>query len=170
MTIFITPAGDTVLLADDLAEVSITALRSFKNKADRIRYHRYKRYAVKVYPYAVKAIKIFREVEVATATMKNRKRRKYIRKLQKDYEREFKEPLKRLTKTQGKILIKMIEKELDDDFYNLLKGLRGGLNARVWQTAGKFYGYNLKDGYVKGEDPILDAVLGDLNISYEINE
>ena len=64
----------------------------------------------------------------------------------------------------------MIEKELDDNFYDLLKGLRGGFNARVWQTAGKFYGYNLKDGYTKGEDPILDAVLGDLNISYEIND
>jgi len=169
MTIFISEAGDTTLLADDLDEVSITALRSFKNKEERRRYHRYKRYAVKVYPYAVKAIKIFREVEVATETMTKRKRRKYIKKLQREYEEEFKEPLKKLTKTQGKILIKMIEKELDDNFYDLLKGLRGGFNARMWQTAGKFYGYNLKDGYVKGEDPILDAVLGDLNISYEIN-
>lgn len=169
MTIFITETGDTLLLADELKEVSITTLRNFENREQRKRYNLYKRYAVKVYPYAVKAIKIFREVEMATQTMSKRKRRKYIKKLQKEYEEEFKEPLKRLTKTQGKILIKMIEKELDDNFYDLLKSLRGGWNARVWQTAGKLYGYNLKDGYVKGEDPILDAVLGDLNISYEIN-
>ena len=169
MTIFITESGDTILLADDLETVSITALKSFKNKEERRKYYLYKRYAIKVYPYAVKAIKIFREVEVATATMSKRKRRKYIKQLQKEYEEEFKEPLKRLTKTQGKILIKMIEKELDNNFYDLLKGLRGGWNARVWQTAGKFYGYNLKDGYIEGEDPILDTVLGDLNISYKIN-
>jgi len=169
MTILITEAGDTLLLADDLDAVSITSPRAFKNKEERQRYYRYKRYALKVYPYAVKAIKIFRELEEATATMKNRKKRKYIRKLQREYEEEFKEPLKKLTKTQGKILIKMIEKELDDNFYDLLKGLRGGLNARTWQIAGKFYGYNLKDGYTPGEDPILDMVLGDLNISYDIN-
>jgi len=169
MTILITESGDTILLADDLQAVSITSPRAFKSKEERRRYYKYKRYALKVYPYAVKAIKIFREVEVATATMKKRKRRKYIKKLQREYEAEFKEPLKKLTKTQGKILIKMIEKELDNNFYNLLKGLRGGFNARVWQTAGKFYGYNLKDGYTPKEDPILDMVMGDLNISYEIN-
>lgn len=169
MTIYITDAGDTLLIADDLNEVSITAPRKFKNREERVRYFRYKRYALKVYPYAVKAIKIFREVEMATSTMSKRKRRRYIRKLQNEYEEEFKEPLKKLTKTQGKILIKMIEKELDNNFYELLKGLRGGFNARLWQTAGKLYGYNLKEGYTKGEDPLLDAVLGDLNISYEIN-
>ena len=169
MTILITESGDTILLADDLQAVSITSPRAFKNREERQRYYKYKRYALKVYPYAVKAIKIFRQMEVATKTMKKRKRRKYIKNLQREYEKEFKEPLKRLTKTQGKILIKMIEKEIDDNFYDLLKGLRGGFNARVWQTAGKFYGYNLKDGYTPGEDPILDMVMGDLNISYEIN-
>ncbi len=50
--------------------------------------------------YAVKAIKIFRKMEMATATMKKRKRRKYIKKLQREYEEDFKEPLKKLTKTQ----------------------------------------------------------------------
>lgn len=169
MTILITEVGDTLLLADDLDAVSITSPRAFKTKEERRKYYKYKRYALKVYPYAVTAIKIFRQLEVATATMKRRERRKYVKKLQREYEEEFKEPLKKLTKTQGKILIKMIEKELDDNFYDLLKGLRGGLNARFWQTAGKFYGYNLKDGYTQGEDSILDMVMGDLNISYEIN-
>ena len=169
MTIYITDSGDTLLIADDLNEVSITSPRVFKDRDERRKYYRYKRYALKVYPYAVKSIKIFTEMEVATATMKKRKRRKYIKNLQRDYEKDFKEPLKKLTKTQGKILIKMIEKELGKNFYDLLKGLRGGFNARIWQTAGKLYGYNLKDGYTKGEDVLLDAVLGDLNISYEIN-
>jgi len=170
MTIFVNEQGDTLLLADDLETVSITVPRSFKDRAERRKYYKYKRYALIVYPYAVKSIKIFRQVEHATATMSKRKRRKYIRKLQREYEKEFKKPLKNLTKTQGKILIKMIEKELDTDFYELLKGLRGGLNARTWQTVAKFNGYDLKEGYTEGDDPILDIVLKDLNISYEINE
>ncbi|MBT8218716.1 MAG: DUF4294 domain-containing protein [Bacteroidia bacterium] len=168
MTIYVTEEGDTLLLAN-LEEVTITAPRKFKNREEQRKYFRYKRYALKVYPYAVKAIKIFREVEMATLTMSKRKRRKYIKKLQKEYEKDFKEPLKKLTRTQGKILIKMIEKELNNNFYDLLKGLRGGFNARVWHTAGKVYGYNLKDGYTKGEDPLMDNVLQDLNISYDIN-
>lgn len=170
MTIFVTEQGDTLLLADDLETVSITVPRSFKDRGERYKYYKYKRYALKVYPYAVKSIKIFRQVEQATATMSKRKRRKYIRKLQRQYEKEFKKPLKDLTKTQGKILIKMIEKELETDFYTLLKGLRGGLSARTWHTIGKFNGYNLKEGYTEGDDTILDIVLKDLNISYEINE
>ena len=167
MTIFISDEGDTLHLASDLEEVTLTSFRKFKNNTDRRRYYKYRRYALKVYPFAVKAIKIFREMEVATATMKKRKRRKYIKKLQKEYDDEFRPKLKKLTRTQGKILIKMIEKELDSNFYDLLKELRGSFNARIWQTTAKFYKINLKDGYIKGEDEILDVVLGDLNISYD---
>ena len=76
--------------------------------------------------------------------------------------------MKNLTRTQGKILIKMIEKELDTPFYTLLKDLRGGFTATYYNEFGKFYGYQLKDGYIPGEDSILDAVLYDFNISYRL--
>ena len=100
--------------------------------------------------------------------MKKRKRKKHIKRLQKELKKEFKEPLKKLTKTQGLILVKMIEKELDTPFYKLVKGLRGGMTAAYWNQLGKLYGYQLKDKYTPGEDPILDAVLNDLDISYDL--
>jgi len=121
---------DTIIIAD-LEDVSISSMRKFENRDDYRKYLRYRRYAAVVYPYANDAIKIFREVEYTTQNMKKRKRRKHIRKLNKQLKKEFKAPLKKLTKTQGYILIKMIEKELDTPFYTLIKNLRGGVNASL---------------------------------------
>lgn len=159
--------GDTLILAS-LEGVSVSSLRQFEDDEEYRRYRRYRRYAAKVYPYAVEAIRIFREVEYATNHMKSRKRKKYIKKLQRDLKDQFSDPLKKLTKTQGMILIKMIEKELDTPMYFLIKDLRNGLTASYWGTVGKLFGHDLKDGYVPGVDPILDAVLNDMNISYDL--
>ncbi|HKK76360.1 MAG TPA: DUF4294 domain-containing protein [Saprospiraceae bacterium] len=161
--------GDTIIMAS-LDDMSISSMRTFDSPDDLKTYRRYRRYAYKVYPYASEAIKIFREVEYATNNMKNRKRRKYIRQLQRDLKDEFEDPLKKLTKTQGMILFKMIEKELDTSMFDLLKDLKGGLSASYWGTLGRLYGHHLKDGYVRGEDEILDLVLDDLDVSYELPE
>lgn len=157
---------DTIMIAD-LAEVSVSSPRSFKSSAERRKYRKYRYYANKVYPYAVEAIKIFREVDYVTQTMSKRKRKKHIKRLNKQLKKEFKGKLKNLTKTQGKILVKMIEKELDRPFYSLVKDLRGGLTAAYWQQLGKLYSYNLKEGYIPGQDPLMDMVLHDFNISHE---
>jgi len=158
---------DTLLLAD-LGDVYVSSLRNFDSVDEYLRYMKYRRYATKVYPYAVEAIKIFREVEYVTATMKPKKRKKYIKRLNKELKKEFTDPLKNLSKTQGKILIKMIEKELDKPFHTLIKSLRGGFSAAYWSTISRPFGYRLKNGYVKGEDKILDAVLNDLDVSHKI--
>lgn len=160
---------DTVIIAD-LEDVSISSLRKFEDRNDYRKYLRYRRYAAAVYPYANDAIKIFREVEYTTQSMKKRKRKKHIKRLNKELKSDFKAPLRKLTKTQGYILIKMIEKELDTPFYQLIKNLRGGLSASYWQGLGKLNGYDLKEGYIIGKDPLLDAVLKDFNISHEVLE
>ncbi len=160
---------DTFIIAY-LDPVSISSPRTFKNNEEYRRYLLYRRYANIVYPYAKDAIRIFRETEHVTQTMSKRKRKKHIKRLQKELKEEFKDPMKNLTRTQGKILIKMIEKELDTPFYNLLKDLRGGFTATYYNEFGKFYGYHLKEGYIPGEDPILDAVLNDFNISYRLKQ
>ena len=132
--------GDTLILAT-LNEVPVSSFRKFENKEDYKRYRRYRAYAIKVYPYATEAIKIFREVEYATNNMSKKESRKYIKKLHKQLKKEFTDPLKSLTKTQGRILIKMIEKELDTPLYYLIKDLRNGVTATYWSTMGKLYGH-----------------------------
>ena len=152
-----------------LGGVSISAPRTFANAEDQKRYRRYRRYALKVYPYAVEAIKIFREMEDITNDMKRKDRKKHIRRLHKELKKEFADPLKKLTKTQGMILMKMIEKELDKSMHRLIRELRGGLNATYWSTAAGMFGHKLRKGYEPGLDPVLDAVLNDLDTSYKIS-
>lgn len=159
--------GDTLIMAT-LNDVSVSSMREFDNREDYLKYRRYRRYAAKVYPYAVEAIKLFREVEYATNNMKRRQERRYVKDLHKSLKEDFTDPLKGLTKTQGMILIKMIERELDVPMYYLIKDLRNGLTATYWSTMGKLFGHDLKEGYKEGQDPILDAVLSDMNISYDL--
>lgn len=159
--------GDTLIVAS-LEGVSISSLRSFENDDDYRRYRRYRQYAIKVYPYAVQAIRIFRETEYAMNNLSNRESKRYIRRLQRELKDEFADPLKNLSKTQGLILIKMIERELDTPMYDLIKDLRGGITATYWNTMGKLFGHSIKDGYIDGEDRILDAVLDDFNVSYTV--
>ncbi len=157
---------DTLYIAD-LGDVSITSKRHFESKDEYDLYMRYRRYANKVYPYAVDAIRIFRELEDVTSTMKRGEQRKHIRRLQKELKDQFEDPLKNLSRTQGRILVHMIEKELQTPMYFLIKDLRNGFTASYWHTAGKLYGYNLRKGYVVGEDAILDIVLEDFDISHK---
>ena len=158
---------DTIL-AYALDNINVSTPRTFESNEEYNRYRRYRQYANKVYPYALESIKLFREMEAATADLKKRKRKKHIRQLRKDVKDEFSDPLKNLSRTQGKILVKMIERELDRPMFDLLKELNGGLAASKWQFVGKLYGYDLKEGYIECQDKILDAVLQDFDISYEI--
>jgi hypothetical protein len=166
LTQIVTEKGDTLLLAT-LDDISISSPRSFDSREDYLLYMKYRRYALVVYPYAREAIRIFRETERATTEMKNRERKRYVKKLQKELETEFEQPLRNLTRTQGYVLVKMIERELDTDIYTLIKSLRGGMTASYWGTFSRFYGFRLKEGYIKGKDPILDVVLQDFDISYK---
>lgn len=158
--------NDTVFIMD-LEELSVTSPRSFLNRDEYLLYMRYRRYAAQVYPYALEAMKIYNEQMALTDGMTSRKKKKHMKQVQRDLEMNFEEPLKKLTKTQGMILIKMIERELEIPFHQLVKELRGSFTAGYWNTLGKFNGYKLKEGYVRGDNPILDIVLDDFNINPE---
>ncbi|MEM6396855.1 MAG: DUF4294 domain-containing protein [Bacteroidota bacterium] len=155
--------GDTLIVAQ-LDEMSISSPEQFENDEEYKLYRKYRYYAKKVYPYAIEAVRMFREVQYMTQNMKKRDRRKYIRRLQKEMKEKFEEPLKKMSKTQGKVLIRMIEREIGEPIYFLIKDLKGGFTARYWATLAGFYGHKLKHGYIEGEDRILDLVLKDYNI------
>lgn len=163
----ITETGDTLILAD-LDNISVTALRKFANDEEYRKYLRFRNYALKVYPYAKEAIRIYRELEYASAHLSKREKKKKLKELEKQLTDEFEEPLKNLTKLQGKIMIKMIEKEINRPVYYLIKEIKGGFNAFYWHQFSKLYSYDLKEGYNKGDYPVLDAVLQDFDISYRI--
>ena len=159
--------GDTLILAD-LDDVSITSFRKFETDADYRKYQKFRRYAALVFPYAKEGIRIFREVEYASLHLSKRERKKRIKELEKELKAEFEQPLSKLTKLQGKILIKMIEKETDESMYNLMKQVKGRFTAFYWNQFSKLYSYDLKEGYQLGKYDILDAVLQDFDLSYRI--
>ncbi|MBK6362463.1 MAG: DUF4294 domain-containing protein [Saprospiraceae bacterium] len=163
----ITPDGDTLILTD-LDGLQITALRKFGSDDEYKKYMRFRNYAQIVFPYAKEAIRIFRELEYASNNLSRRERKKKIKELEAELSREFEEPLKNLTKLQGKIMIKMIEKETGQPMYHLIKDMKGGFSAFYWNAFSKLYSYDLKEGYNKGDYPILDAVLQDFDVSHRI--
>lgn len=152
--------GDTTFVMS-LWPVRISARRHFKDRDEQNLYYRYVRAARKVYPYALQAIELYEEIQEETADMSKKQRRRFIRREHKELKEDFKEKMKNLSKTEGKVLIKMIERQLDRPFYDLIKETRGGATATYWQTMGRFWGYNLKDGYSPGAEPLLDDALLD---------
>lgn len=156
--------SDTIIVAT-IPEVTVKAPRVFANDEEYRAYMRYRRYATQVLPYAIESIKLYRRYERETAGMKPAQARKHAKKIQKEIKEDFTDPLKDMTRTQGKILVKMIERHLDTPMYEVLKSVRGTFTAAKWQTVGKLYGYDLKDGYSPGEDKILDLILADFEIN-----
>lgn len=157
--------GDTLPVAD-MEGIQVTQKRSFSSREERKRYKQWRKYAAKVYPYAAEAIRLYREVEEATKDMKQGKKRKYGREKEKELKPQYTEELKKLTKSQGYILIKMVERELNRPFFDVVVQLEGRWKAMQWQTLGRWYGYNLKTGYDPSDDLLLESILDDLNITY----
>jgi Domain of unknown function (DUF4294) len=155
---------DTMIVAE-LREIVVSAPRTFMDAEQYRQYLYYRKCAGIVYPYAIEAVGLYRQLQDETQGMKNGDRKDKIKDLQKDLKGKFEDKLKNLTRIQGKILIKMIEKDLGISFYDLLKDLRGGFTAFYWNEFSKIYGYHLKDGYVEGEDAMLDLILKDFDLS-----
>ena len=158
-------SGTDTLYIADLQDVHISSPRQFKNYEEYRMYMRYKRYAADVYPFAKEAIEVYRQIKEETEDLKRGKRKKYIRNINKEYKNDYKETFKNMTRLQGKVMIKMIERELDVSFFDLIREVRGGFTATYWDTFSRLYGYHLRDKYEKGEEPILDAVLQNFNIT-----
>jgi hypothetical protein len=158
--------ADTVVVAS-IPEVTIKAPPVFTDDEEYRQYMRYRRYAMDVLPYAIESIRLYRQYQQETEDMKKGKAKRYAKSIQKDVKEEFTDPLKNLSRTQGKILVKMIERHLRTPMYDVLKDVRGGFTAMKWQTVGKLYGYDLKEGYTPGQDRILDMILNDFEITIE---
>ena len=159
------PNGDTLIYLE-LREFEVKAPKFFANADDYKRWERYRRLAPSVISYAVEAVKTYRQIEIATRDMGNRDRKKYIKQLENKMEDQLKKSLTNLSKTQGFLLIEMVEKELHTPFYDLVKDIKGSFSAFYWNEFGKLYGYQLKEGYERGKDPILDSVLDQHDLSY----
>lgn len=100
------------------------------------------------YPYAKKAGAIMNEINATLATIKNEKKRQsYIKSREKDLKKEFADPLTNLSVYQGKVLMKLINRQTGNNCYDIIKEYKGGFTARFWQTLAFVFGSNLKQPY-----------------------
>ncbi|MGY8988269.1 MAG: DUF4294 domain-containing protein [Flavobacteriales bacterium] len=144
---FLIDEGDTLLLT----KIPTVDVLSFKDQKERRLYYILKRKVLKVYPYAIYTKEKLEEIEKELDSIsRKRKKKKHTKKVTKFLKEELGEELKKLTRTEGNILVKLIYRETKISTYKLLKQYRGSVNAFFWQTMARIYDNDLKQVY----DPV----------------
>ena len=152
--------GDTSYIS--LLEEAVILPRKRTAATRDLRQYRRLIYNVKkVYPYAKLAGEKFGEVSAHLQTLKTGKeQREYIKQVEDDILKQYEEELKNLTVTQGKILIKLIDRETSQTSYEVVKELRGSFQATFWQAIARIFGSNLKTEFdPEGEDKMLNEIM-----------
>src|SRR5258706_1409773 len=121
------------------------------------------------YPYARRAGIAFDDINKHIATSNDKAYiRNYINSKEKELKKEFTEPLTNLSVYQGKILMKLINRETKGvDCYDIIRQLKGGFTARFWQTVAFFFGSNLKQPYdANGTDAQIEQFVKEVQRMY----
>ena len=146
---YIRISGDTIVRGSiGLAEVLLLPKRPYKNSDEIRKYLILRRKTLKVYPYSVMASNRLNILNQRLDIIKTkRQRRKYTKMVQKFLEDELTPELSKLTKSEGQILIKLIHRQTGQTTFNLVKTLRNGLKAFIYNTTAKFFDLNLKNEF-----------------------
>jgi hypothetical protein len=139
------------------------------NMSARERWTRLRNAVYVTYPYAKKAGVVFNDIEKHIARSQDKKFiTKYINSREKELKKEFTDPLTNLSVYQGRILMKLINRETGGtNCYDILKELKGGFTARFWQTVAFFFGSDLKQPYdAKGQDADIETIVKEVQRMY----
>ncbi len=152
---------DTIYL-DYMDEVVLYDYAPLDSETQR-KYYKLRKKVLKVYPYALEASNLFLEVNDKYQTLeKRRKKKKYTRKQQKWLEENFGEELRNLKRSEGRILIKLLHRNLQITAYDLIKFYRNGTKAWIWQRLAKLYDADLKSEYhpeTIEDDKIIEMII-----------
>ena len=146
-----------------LPEVPIYPPMKFKNKKQEKFYWKTVRDVKKVYPYMKFIGAEYKRIMAICDTIADPKeKKKYMKMYEKQLLDEYKPVMKKFTLSQGKMLIKLIDRELEETSYDIIKQFRGGFVAWWWQLFAKMLGADLKDDYNISErekDRIIERVI-----------
>lgn len=150
----------------EIKEVTIVGGGS-KNTARKRDYRRYEKliYNIKkVYPYAVVVRERLNLVnEEMKAIESERERKAYLKEVEKDVFAKYEDEIAHLTITQGKLLIKLIDRETQNTSYDLIREYRGRISAAFWQGIARLFGTNLKAEYDRfGDDAAIEMILQEI--------
>lgn len=142
---------DTFMLV--LSEITVFNELKFKNKKEEEFYWRTVRDVRKTLPYAKLICETLLETYEYIETFPTQKEREeHLKKMEGAVFEQYKPILKKFTKSQAKMLVKLINRETNQSSYNILKAFLGSFRAGFWQTFGRFFGVNLKTSYKPDKD------------------
>ncbi|MEO6670024.1 MAG: DUF4294 domain-containing protein [Ferruginibacter sp.] len=139
------------------------AQRNAKQAYDRLRNAVYV-----TYPYARRAGIVMNDINAKLANITGEaERKKYIHSREKELRKEFTKPLTDLSIYQGKVLMKLINRETGNNCYEIIKEYQGGVTARVYQTVAFFFSTNLKQAYnAKTDDLVIERFVLEVQRMY----
>lgn len=159
--------GDTI----ELKTLDNLNFYSHLTEAQRRAYAKYNRLRNAVYvtyPYARQAGIVLNEMNDKLSTLSEKKdKRQYIKTRESDLRKKFSDPLTNLSVYQGKVLMKLINRETGNNCYEIIKEYKGGLTARLYQTVAFFFDTSLKQAYdEKGEDASIEMFVREVQHMY----
>ena len=145
---FIEPSTGDTLAMIVFNPITIYPRERFRNKAEEKQYWKTVRDVKKTLPYAKLIGSTLLETYEYIDTYQTQKQKQaYLKRFEKELFEQYKPQMKKLTKNQGKLLIKLINRETNQSSYSILKAFLGTFRAGFWQTFSKFFGASLKQGY-----------------------
>lgn len=160
-TRFVDAYGDTCRMTY-IKNITVYPPMKFKNKKEEEFYWRTVRDVKKTLPYAKLAFSTLCETYEYIQTIPDKKQReKHLKTLEKDIFNQYKPVVKKMTKGQGKVMLKLINRETDQTSFNIVKAFLGSFRAGFWQTFGRFFGINMKAGFhpdKNREDAIIERI------------
>jgi hypothetical protein len=120
------------------------------------------------YPYAMKASSVINEINFALGRIHDQKdRQAYLKSRERDLKKEFTTPLTQLSVYQGKVLMKLINRETSNTCYEIVKEYKGGFSAQFWQTVAWVFGSSLKQQYdPQGDDAEMEPIVKEVARMY----
>lgn len=139
--------GDTIYKVI-MNNIIVYPEETFRNKEEEEIYWRTVRDVRKTLPYAKLINRTLQETYEFIETFPTQKEKEnYLKRFEKEVFNQYKPEMKKLTKNQGKTLIKLVNRETNQKSYYIIKAFMGTFRAGFWQTFGRFFGVNMKDGY-----------------------
>lgn len=146
-----------------LDEVPVLPKHKFKSRTDMNYYYWFRKKVFKAYPYATLASKRIDSLHLRLGRIKsNRKKRIYVRRVQKYLEKELTDQIKKMTRTEGRVLIKLIHRQTGKTVFENIREFRSGWRAFWYNTTANIFKLSLKDEYHPesvNEDYLIEDVL-----------
>ena len=153
--------GEDTFAIVNLPGVYIFPEMKFKNKKEQDNYYKLIRDVKRTLPYAKMVYSTLIETYEYMETLPNEKaKQQHLKRMEKEMFKEYKPQLRRLSYSQGKLLIKLIDRECNQSSYNLLKAYLGSFRAGFWNFFASMFGASLKSQYdPKGKDKVTERVV-----------